>query len=126
MGATAQATKRRRPQPMSIDELSWHDGVLLEWSFTPGRNVRGSIELRFALYPEQIKSPTRNAVVVRCEGVRRFFVSCDVAELREYASAGHVVDGYRKGRVLRVSLTGGLIEVDATSFKVAQSGSRRE
>lgn len=100
----------------TLDSLSWHDGVLLEWRFVSGCRVRGVVELQFSLYPDQIESSERNLVVIRCEGVRRFLVSCDAEELKDYAGSGNVQDAHQRGSVLQVILTGGYIEVEATSF----------
>lgn len=81
------------------------------------------------LYPEQLHSPERHQVTLRCNGPRRLLVSCDVTELKGNAGAGNIVDGHRKGRLLRIVLTGGFIEVDASSFVVTESarksGARR-
>jgi hypothetical protein len=103
---------------MTLDDLSWHDGVLLEWRFEPGHRSRGWIEFLFALYPEQVKAPSRKLIMVRCEGVRRFVTSCDAAELLDNSGPGNVVDGQRHGSILRVFVTGGFLEVEATSFSV--------
>jgi hypothetical protein len=109
---------------MTVDDVSWHDGVLLDWHFIPAGRARARIELMFALYSEQIHAARRNQVAVRCEGVQRFVVSCDAVELRDHAGPGNVVDGGRNGHILRVFLTGGFIEVEASSFRVRQ-GARK-
>jgi hypothetical protein len=109
---------------MSIDDLSWHDGVLTGWRFAPNYNARPCVELDLWLYPEQIHSSERDQVLVRCNAARRFLAACDIGELKENAGAGNVVDGYRKGSLLRLLLTGGIIEVEAASFDVVQSTRR--
>jgi len=106
----------RRESP--IDRLSWHDGQFLEWRFAPGPKASNRLELVFALYKEQIHAPRRDRVVITCLGVRRFLASCDLERLKEHARAGNVMDGAHEGRVLRVLLTGGFLEVEARSFRV--------
>jgi hypothetical protein len=123
-------TRTRTASATTLDGLSWHDGVLLEWRFVPGDGVRGLVELLFALYPDQIESSERNLVAIRCEGVHRFLVSCDAGELEDNAWAGNVQDGHQRGSVLQVLLTGGYIEVEAASFTLPRtngsaSGRRR-
>ena len=119
-------TRARTGIATTLGSLSWHDGVLLGWHFVPGSGVRGLVELLFALYPDQIESSERNRVVIRCEGVRRFLVSCDAGELEDNASAGNVQDGHQRGCVLQVVLTGGYIEIEAASFTLPRTGRSQE
>ena len=102
---------------MKLEDLSWHDGILDEYRFIAARAKAGaSVRLALSLYPEQVHSSQRRSLVVLCKGVHRILLTCDVAELQDYAWAGNIVDGYRQGRVLRVIVTGGFIEVEASSF----------
>ena len=103
---------------MTVDEVSWHDGVLLQWSVTPGHVRPARAELLLELYPEQIKACTRSLVLIKCQDVRRFAATCDLAELRQHAGAGNIVDGERRGRVLKLRLTGGVVQVEAMSFRL--------
>lgn len=104
---------------MRVDDLSWHDGRLAGWRFSASDARSAFVELSLWLYREQLHSAERRQVTLRCVGPRRFLMSCDVAELKNNAGAGNIVDGLRKGRLLRIVLTGGFIEVDASSFVVS-------
>jgi len=105
---------------MIIDDLSWHDGLLVEWRFIPD-GTKPCVELVLWLYPEQVHSRKRQAVRVTCHNARRLVASCDIAELRDNAWAGNIVDGYRRGAILRLSVTGGFLEIEASSFAVVLS-----
>ncbi len=109
----------------AIDRLSWHDGQFLEWRFAPGVKAKNRLEIEFALYKEQVHAPTRDRVVITCLGVRRFLASCDLPRLKEHAGPGNVIDGVHQEGVLRVWVTGGFLEVDAASFRVDITPSRR-
>jgi hypothetical protein len=107
---------------MRIDDLSWHDGILVEWRFAPATRGKAAwVEVSLLLYPEQVQAAERRPVVIRCNGARRLVVACDVAELKDNLWAGNIVDGYRRRRVLRVVVTGGFLEIEASSFVVTSS-----
>jgi hypothetical protein len=104
---------------MKLEDLSWHDGILDEYRFTAAHaKTPASVRLALSLYPEQVHSSQRRSVVVLCKGVHRVLLTCDVAELQENAQAGNIVDGYRRGRVLQVIVTGGFLEIEASSFLI--------
>jgi len=121
----------RRKTAFSIDDLSWHDGLLLGWSFAARSHGRASLSLVFALYPDQVKSRHRQVITIHCEGLRRFAASCDVAELHDNASAGNVMDGCsrdtiregcsRRDTLLTVLLVDGFVQVHASAFRVART-----
>ena len=101
-----------------LEALHWHDGNLVEVSFSVDAQGLSTAVLKALLYADG-QAAQRQAHTIRCDGVSRFQCSVDADELRKNLFAGHIAQGYLKDSALWIYFTDGLLEVRAHRFSVA-------
>ncbi len=102
---------------MDISKLYWHDGIITGFEFHPKYDGTSKISLSVELFSDHENTEYHNALKVCCSDVRRFITTCDIWELNDN-NCGNILDGWVTGNVLRVSLFGGYIEVEAQKFMI--------
>src|SRR4051812_36514976 len=95
----------------------WHDGQLHRMAFEMDADGNALVKLSLALYDNE-QSPKRTLVTVVCMRASRFETTLDVAELKDNARAGNIVDGHVESGMLSLELTGGGVQIEAKEFRV--------
>lgn len=105
---------------MKIEDLSWHDGVLLDHHFRPNYNGHAELELMVELYPEQIHSQFRNRYNILCKERLAFSVELNAIELADNSKAGNINSARYDKNTLEITLFGGKMLIQANSFDVRE------
>jgi hypothetical protein len=101
----------------ALSSVVWHDGQLVGLAFEAGSGGVATVRIFLALYKNE-QADSRSPVAVTCAEVARSNATLDVAELNDNARAGNVVEGKVQGSRLLLSLSGGVVEVDAQEFRL--------
>jgi len=104
---------------MNIDNLNWHDGVLIETSFYIDKKGQSKLVVIADFYSNE-DSKKRSKYKISCEGVVKCNLSLDAVELRDNMFAGNISNGYLKTKTFWLYFTDGVLEVTAQDFDVVQ------
>lgn len=107
-----------RTEKINISELYWHDGVITKLVFNPNYESQGEIALYVDLFSDPENTSDRDALQITCSDVVRYIATCDLFELNENKGAGNILDGWVTGKILRISLFGGYIEIESNTYEV--------
>ena len=103
---------------MKVDDLIWHDGNLLDFSYTMNSKGKAELILIFNLYKDYDSGRTLK-VKVKCKKIKSFDINLDMYELKDNIGPGHITNGYIKGNCLWVYFIDGFIKITSDKF-VAQ------
>ena len=103
----------------ALHNLFWHDGNLLDISFSIDNKGKSALRMTALFYKDE-QAPRRDMYVIKCEGVLRFNSTLDTAELKKNMFAGNISNGYLKDNGLWVYFTDGILEVHAKRFSLAK------
>ncbi len=103
----------------AINNLNWHDGVLLDVTFAMSKKGKSSVELNVLLYGHE-HARERSICHIKCDDVTRFNSTLDARELNDNLRAGNISNGYLKGDTIWVYFVDGLIEIHANRFRLIQ------
>jgi len=100
---------------LKIDNLNWHDGNLLDFSYAMNSKGKTELILIFALYKNYDSERTLK-VRVTCKKIKSFDINLDMDELKDNMLAGHIANGYIKDNCLWIYFMDGLIKIIADKF----------
>jgi len=103
---------------LKIDNLLWHDGNLLDISYSMNTKGKAEITLIVDLY-KNYDSPREQKVKITCKKIKTCDLNLDIYELKDNQSAGNIANGYLKNNCLWIYLSDGLVKIVADEF-VAQ------
>jgi hypothetical protein len=110
--------------PSEPDALNWHDGILVDVRMSELANAEPRFTLLVDLYPDTDPGSVRRRYEVSGVKPVRFVLTGDLARLNENAKAGNIdrmrIDHTAETEILVVSLFGGMIEVEASSFGLTE------
>ena len=100
---------------MKIDNLLWHDGILLDISYSMDTKGKAEIILIADLYKDY-NSPRELKVKITCKKIKTCDLNLDIDELKDNIFAGNIANGYLKNNCLWIYLSDGLIKIVADKF----------
>ena len=103
----------------ALNTLFWHDGNLLDISFSIDNKGKSVLRMTALFYKDE-HAPLRDRYEIKCEGVLRFNSTLDTTELKNNMFAGNISNGYLKDNSLWVYFTDGVLEVHAKRFRLAK------
>jgi hypothetical protein len=103
-----------------LDDFFWHDGNLVDISFTIDKKGKSSVQLTGLFYKDD-QAPSRATYHIKCGGVSRFNCTLDTEELKKNMFAGNISSGYLKENRLWLYFTDGLLEIHAKKFRLTKS-----
>lgn len=101
----------------ALNKLFWHDGNLVDLSFSANGKAKSSLSITVLLYKDD-QAPSRETYFVACNDVSKFCCTLDIAELRDNFGAGNISNAYLKNDILWVYFSDGLLEVSAKKYRV--------
>jgi len=103
-----------------FDRLFWHDGNLIDVSFSVDSKGKSNVLLQALFYKDE-QAPHRDRYQIKCEAVSRFNCTLDGEELKSNMFAGNISSGYLKEGALWMYFTDGLLEVRAKRFRLVKT-----
>lgn len=101
----------------SLNDLFWHDGNLIDVTFSIGNKGRSVVQITALFYKDE-QAPSRDVYQIKCEDVLRFNSMLDVTGLKDNLFAGNISNGYMKDNTLWIYFTDGLLEIHASEFHI--------
>jgi hypothetical protein len=100
-----------------LEKLFWHDGNLIDVSFTINKKGASSVQIT-ALFYKDGQAKGRETYQIKCDGVSRVNCTLDSEELKNNMFAGNISNGYLKENTLWIYVTDGILEIHAKKFSL--------
>ena len=111
--------------PELLDQINWHDGVLVDLRLSGFAREEQEFALVVDLYPDDDPGSKRRRYHCIGTNVSRFVLNGDVGRLLKNRSSGNIdlvrFEFRTDTEILVICLFGGTIEVEATSFRLTES-----
>ena len=101
----------------ALDNFFWHDGNLIDVSFTINKKGASAVQIT-ALFYKDGQAKGRETYQIKCDGVSRFNCTLDSEELENNMFAGNISNGYLKEDALWIYVTDGILEIHAKKFSL--------
>jgi hypothetical protein len=113
------------PLSVALDEIDWHDGILVEIRLTGLAEERQRLTLVVDLYTGRDAASVRQRYHCVGDKLSRFLISGDVARLVKNSRSGNIdlmrLNVTADTEILQVCLFGGMIEAEAASFQLTEA-----